>query len=144
MEWDWEFVRQIMPTLIEGLKITILATALGSVVAAVDRPVSCHPADDRTGSDSACHELCRRVHPRNAAARQLYFIFYVRSGHRNPPACAGRRRHRSRHSTYGTYAAGLSGRHRERAARTMGGGQGGEPHDPADLDTRDPAQAIRR
>lgn len=35
MEWDWEFVRQIMPTLIEGLKITILATALGSVVAAV-------------------------------------------------------------------------------------------------------------
>ena len=35
MEWDWNFVWQIMPTLLEGLKITILATALGSVVAAV-------------------------------------------------------------------------------------------------------------
>jgi polar amino acid transport system permease protein len=34
MEWDWEFVRQIMPTLIEGVKITILATLLGSLLAA--------------------------------------------------------------------------------------------------------------
>ena len=34
MEWDWNFVRQILPTLIEGVKITILATILGSVVAA--------------------------------------------------------------------------------------------------------------
>ncbi len=35
MEWDWEFVRQIMPTLLEGAKITVLATVLGAVVAAV-------------------------------------------------------------------------------------------------------------
>ena len=35
MEWDWAFVWQIMPTLIEGLKITILATILGSAAAAV-------------------------------------------------------------------------------------------------------------
>ena len=35
MEWDWEFVREIMPTLIQGVKITILATLLGSVLAAV-------------------------------------------------------------------------------------------------------------
>ncbi|MGF6178474.1 ectoine/hydroxyectoine ABC transporter permease subunit EhuD [Ensifer sp. 4252] len=35
MEWDWNFVWQIMPTLIEGLKITILATVLGAAVAAV-------------------------------------------------------------------------------------------------------------
>ena len=35
MEWDWNFVWQIMPTLLEGLKITILATVLGAVVAAV-------------------------------------------------------------------------------------------------------------
>ncbi|MEO9336177.1 ectoine/hydroxyectoine ABC transporter permease subunit EhuD [Mesorhizobium sp. SB112] len=35
MEWDWNFVWQIFPTLIEGVKITILATLLGSVLAAV-------------------------------------------------------------------------------------------------------------
>jgi len=35
MEWDWDFVWQIMPTLIQGVKITILATLLGSVLAAV-------------------------------------------------------------------------------------------------------------
>jgi polar amino acid transport system permease protein len=34
MEWDWAFVREIMPMLIAGLKITILATLLGSVLAA--------------------------------------------------------------------------------------------------------------
>lgn len=35
MEWDWAFVREIMPTLVEGVKITILATILGSLLAAV-------------------------------------------------------------------------------------------------------------
>ncbi|MFC5385534.1 ectoine/hydroxyectoine ABC transporter permease subunit EhuD [Aquamicrobium segne] len=35
MEWDWEFVWQIMPTLLEGFKITIIATLLGSVLAAI-------------------------------------------------------------------------------------------------------------
>lgn len=35
MEWDWEFVWRIMPTMLEGVKITILATILGSVLAAV-------------------------------------------------------------------------------------------------------------
>jgi polar amino acid transport system permease protein len=35
MEWDWAFVIQILPTLIEGVKITILATVLGYVLAAI-------------------------------------------------------------------------------------------------------------
>ncbi len=35
MEWDWAFVVQILPTLIEGVKITIIATLLGSVLAAI-------------------------------------------------------------------------------------------------------------
>jgi polar amino acid transport system permease protein len=34
MEWDWNFVWEIMPTLLEGLKITILASVLGAIVAA--------------------------------------------------------------------------------------------------------------
>ncbi|MBB3234882.1 ectoine/hydroxyectoine ABC transporter permease subunit EhuD [Phyllobacterium endophyticum] len=35
MEWDWAFVIQILPTLVEGVKITILATVLGYVLAAI-------------------------------------------------------------------------------------------------------------
>ena len=35
MEWDWAFVWKILPTLLEGVKITIIATILGSIVAAV-------------------------------------------------------------------------------------------------------------
>ena len=35
MEWDWNFVWQILPALVEGVKITILATLLGSVLAAI-------------------------------------------------------------------------------------------------------------
>lgn len=35
MEWDWEFVWQIMPTLLEGFKITLIATVLGAAVAGV-------------------------------------------------------------------------------------------------------------
>ena len=35
MEWDWNFVWEIMPTLLQGLKITLLATLLGAAVAAV-------------------------------------------------------------------------------------------------------------
>ncbi|CAO3441015.1 ectoine/hydroxyectoine ABC transporter permease subunit EhuD [Azospirillum endophyticum] len=34
MEWDWEFAREIMPTLLDGLRITLLATLLGSILAA--------------------------------------------------------------------------------------------------------------
>lgn len=35
MTWDWAFVWQIMPTLLQGLKITLLVTVLGAIVAAV-------------------------------------------------------------------------------------------------------------
>jgi len=35
MDWDWAFVAEILPTLIEGVKITILATILGYALAVV-------------------------------------------------------------------------------------------------------------
>lgn len=35
MDWDWAFVAEILPTLIEGVKITILATVLGYALAVV-------------------------------------------------------------------------------------------------------------
>ena len=77
MEWDWNFVWQIMPTMIEGVKITILATLLGAALAAVvglliallrrspnpwvSRPVACF-AEFSRGTPLLV---------------QLYFIFYV-------------------------------------------------------------------
>jgi len=35
MEWDWSFVAQIMPTLLEGLKITVEVTIISSILAAL-------------------------------------------------------------------------------------------------------------
>lgn len=35
MDWDWQFVREILPTLAEGVVVTIQATLLGSVLAMV-------------------------------------------------------------------------------------------------------------
>ncbi|APG87704.1 ectoine/hydroxyectoine ABC transporter permease subunit EhuD [Sinorhizobium americanum] len=77
MEWDWEFVRQIMPTLIEGLQITILATILGAAVAAVVglvfailRMVAPAPIARTT---SFAVEFIRGT----PLLVQLYFIFYV-------------------------------------------------------------------
>ena len=77
MEWDWNFVWQIMPTMIEGVKITILATLLGSVVAAV---VGLGIAVARRSSNRL---LSRSVGFFAEFIRgtpllvQLYFIFYV-------------------------------------------------------------------
>jgi len=91
MDWDWNFVWEIMPTLIQGVKITILATVLGSILAAI------------VGLAIA---LARRS-PNRAVSRgvgwfaefirgtpllvQLYFIFYVLPdiGILLPPLVAG-------------------------------------------------------
>jgi polar amino acid transport system permease protein len=121
MEWDWAFVWQIMPTLLEGLKITILATILGAMVAAV---VGLVLAIARRSPNP----LCRA---RSASADfirgtpllvQLYFIFYVLPdiGIRLSPLVAGviGLGHPLRHLCGGS----LSRRHRQRAARTVGGG----------------------
>lgn len=35
MEWDWAFVAEIMPTLLAGLRLTLIVTLLSAVVAAV-------------------------------------------------------------------------------------------------------------
>lgn len=35
MEWDWAFAWQTVPLLLQGLKITVLATILGAIVAAI-------------------------------------------------------------------------------------------------------------
>lgn len=91
MDWDWNFVREIMPTLIQGVKITILATLLGSVLAAI---VGLGIALARRSPNKA---LSRTVGWAAEFIRgtpllvQLYFIFYVLPdiGILLPPLVAG-------------------------------------------------------
>ena len=77
MEWDWNFVWQIFPTLVEGVKITILATLGGSVLAAI---VGLAIAVARRSPNRL---LSRTVGFLAEFIRgtpllvQLYFIFYV-------------------------------------------------------------------
>ncbi|MER8785560.1 ectoine/hydroxyectoine ABC transporter permease subunit EhuD [Mesorhizobium sp. M1006] len=91
MEWDWNFVREIMPNLIEGVKITILATVLGSILAAI---VGLAIALARRSP----HRLVSRAVGWFAEfirgtplLVQLYFIFYVLPdiGILLPPLVAG-------------------------------------------------------
>ncbi len=91
MEWDWEFVWQIFPTLVQGVKITIVATLLGSVVAAA---VGLAIALARRSPNRV---LARSVGFFAEFVRgtpllvQLYFIFYVLPdiGILLPPLVAG-------------------------------------------------------
>ena len=91
MEWDWNFVWQIMPTLIEGVKITILATLLGSVLAAfVGLAIALlRRSPNRLVSRSTAFvaEFIRGT----PLLVQLYFIFYVLPdiGILLPPLLAG-------------------------------------------------------
>ena len=91
MEWDWDFVWQIFPTLLQGVKITILATLLGSVLAAI---VGLAIALLRRSSNRLISrpvgffaEFIRGT----PLLVQLYFIFYVLPdiGILLPPLVAG-------------------------------------------------------
>ena len=77
MEWDWNFVWQIMPTLLQGFKITIVATVLGAMVAiviglvfAVLRMTAPKPIAQVTGF---IVEFIRGT----PLLVQLYFLFFV-------------------------------------------------------------------
>ncbi|RWL43023.1 MAG: ectoine/hydroxyectoine ABC transporter permease subunit EhuD [Mesorhizobium sp.] len=91
MDWDWNFVWEIMPTLIQGVKITILATILGSILAAI---VGLGIA---LGRRSENRLVARGIGWFAEFIRgtpllvQLYFIFYVLpdTGILLPPLVAG-------------------------------------------------------
>jgi polar amino acid transport system permease protein len=77
MDWDWNFVWEIMPTLLEGLKITILASILGAIVAAI---VGLGFAILRRSSIAAVSRTTGFVVEfirGTPLLVQLYFIFYV-------------------------------------------------------------------
>jgi polar amino acid transport system permease protein len=91
MEWDWEFVWQIMPTMIQGVKITILATVLGSALAVVVGLAIAllrrSPSRLVSGTTGFIAEFIRGT----PLLVQLYFIFYVLPdiGILLPPLVAG-------------------------------------------------------
>ena len=77
MEWDWNFVWQIMPTLLEGLKITIIASIFGAAVAAI---VGLFFAILRRSPIAAVSKTTGFVVEfirGTPLLVQLYFIFYV-------------------------------------------------------------------
>lgn len=91
MEWDWEFAWSILPVLLQGFKVTLIATALGAIVAAVLGLVfailrrSANRAVARTTGFVV--EFIRGT----PLLVQLYFIFYVLPdlGIRLPALAAG-------------------------------------------------------
>ena len=91
MEWDWDFALSILPTLLQGLQITLLATVLGVVVAAVLGLVFAllrrSPSRTVTLTTGFVVEFIRGT----PLLVQLYFIFYVLPdiGLRLPALAAG-------------------------------------------------------
>ena len=91
MEWDWDFALSILPTLLHGLQITLLATVLGVVVAAVLGLVFAllrrSPSRAVTRTTGFVVEFIRGT----PLLVQLYFIFYVLPdiGLRLPALAAG-------------------------------------------------------
>jgi polar amino acid transport system permease protein len=77
MEWDWNFVWQIMPTLLEGLKITIIATILGAAVAAVIGLVFAILRRSPIKAVSRITGFVVEFIRGTPLLVQLYFIFYV-------------------------------------------------------------------
>lgn len=77
MEWDWAFVIQILPTLFEGVKITILATLLGSIVAAAIGLVIAILRRSKNRIVSIPMGFVAEFIRGTPLLVQLYFIFYV-------------------------------------------------------------------
>jgi polar amino acid transport system permease protein len=98
MEWDWAFVWEIMPTLLEGLKITILATIAGRDGGG-GRGLVLAIAALAKSADFALGRLHGRFHPRHAASGAALFHLLRAAGYRYPPVAAGRRRDRTRACT---------------------------------------------
>ena len=91
MDWDWDFALSILPTLLQGLQITLLATVLGVIVAAVLGLVFAllrrSPSRTVTRTTGFVVEFIRGT----PLLVQLYFIFYVLPdiGLRLPALAAG-------------------------------------------------------
>ena len=77
MEWDWDFAWAILPQLLEGFKITILATVLGAIVAAVLGMVFAILRRSPSRAVSRTTGFVAEFIRGTPLLVQLYFIFYV-------------------------------------------------------------------
>ncbi|MEF3125078.1 ectoine/hydroxyectoine ABC transporter permease subunit EhuD [Rhizobium leguminosarum] len=77
MEWDWDFVWQIMPTLLEGFKITLLATILGAAVAMIVGLALAIARRSPVAGISRTVGFVAEFIRGTPLLVQLYFIFYV-------------------------------------------------------------------
>ena len=77
MEWDWEFAWSILPQLLAGFRITLIATALGAVVAAVLGLVLAILRRSRNRLVSLTTGFVVEFIRGTPLLVQLYFIFYV-------------------------------------------------------------------
>lgn len=77
MEWDWQFAFEIIPTLLRGVRITILATLLSSVVALiVGLVIAVLRRSSIRGVARATVAIVNFIRGTPLLV-QLYFIFYV-------------------------------------------------------------------
>lgn len=91
MEWDWEFAFSILPTLLKGLKTTLLATFLGVIVAAVLGLAFALLRRSTNRLVSRVTGFVVEFIRGTPLLVQLYFIFYVLPdiGIKLPPLTAG-------------------------------------------------------
>lgn len=91
MEWDWAFVAEIMPTLLQGLKLTLIITLLSAIVAAVLGLVFAIARRSPNRLVSRPVSFIVEFIRGTPLLVQLYFIFYVLPdvGILLPPLVAG-------------------------------------------------------
>lgn len=91
MRWDWGFVAEIMPALLEGLKITVLATILGAALAAALGLAFAIARRSRSRLVARGAGFLVEFIRGTPLLVQLYVIFYVLPdlGLRLPPLLAG-------------------------------------------------------
>jgi polar amino acid transport system permease protein len=77
MEWSWSFVWEILPTLLEGVKVTIIATLLGSALAlVVGLAVALARRSDNPFLSRGTGFLAEFIRGTPLLV-QLYFLFYI-------------------------------------------------------------------
>ncbi|MGE0241450.1 MAG: ectoine/hydroxyectoine ABC transporter permease subunit EhuD [Parvibaculaceae bacterium] len=91
MSWSWPFVLEILPMLLEGVKITIVATLLGAAVAVILGLVLALLRQSRNRLLARATGLFCEFIRGTPLLVQLYFLFYILpdAGVRLPPLVAG-------------------------------------------------------
>jgi polar amino acid transport system permease protein len=80
MEWDWSFVREILPTLLQGVRITILATLMGFALAAVLGLAAALLRRSRNRLLSHSVRFALEFIRGTPLLVQLHFLFYILPG----------------------------------------------------------------